>query len=303
MHVRGVRNSTIAINTPKESLHPHSPVCDIDFTNMTAATYNRQIRSLGDDHPLLGLFGFEAALLAIFTSIVLGSAAQATAKRTIGVVILAAATYATEGLIVPFCQRSNRPHWAATISSLLWVQFLSASELVLVSRLHAAQLPLSSPRGSSGAAKKKSLLSRSRSAIGLLWNVRRVGTPWQAKNVPSTQGQRSTSRFSFIAQRLAATVLAYLFVDVVVSLPPPPPAMLAVEKQTLFRGLGGLDVGDIIFRITMTASFWIITGVLNLFMTNTGAIVAVLFGLSKPEECPTLNGSFAEAFTVRRFWG
>ena len=242
----------------------------------------------------------EATFLAIFTLTVLGTTSQATAKRTIGVAILATTTYSTERLIVPLCQRSNRPHWAATIASLLWVQFLSASELVLVSRLHAAQLPIPTHGSKNNSA---SLLARSRSAIGLLWNMRRVGTQWQAKNVPSTKTQQPTSPFNFIIQRLVTTLLAYLFVDIVVSLPPPPLAMLTVEKASLFKGVGGLDVSDIIFRITMTASFWLITAVLNLFMTNTGAILSVLLGLCQPEDCPPLHGSFVEAFTVRRFWG
>lgn len=265
--------------------------------------YSHAMQSLSENQPITGFLAIEALFLAMFTLVVLGTAAQDTAKRTIGVVLLAIVTYTAEGVIVPLCQRSDRPHWAATVSNLLGVQFLSTSELVLVSRLRAAQLPLPSPRGSnkSEMKTKSTLLGRSRSAIGLLWSVRRVGTPWQPKNIPPAP--KTTSRLSFITQRLVTTVLMYLFVDVVVSLPPPPPGMLAVEKGSLVRGLGGLTVGDIIFRTSMTASFWLIIAVLNLFMTNTGAIVSVLLGLSKPEDCPPPHGPFAEAYTVRRFWG
>lgn len=38
-------------------------------------------------------------------------------------------------------------------------------------------------------------------------------------------------------------------------------------------------------------------------MTNVGAIVAVLSGLSRPTDCPPLYGSFSDAYTIRRFWG
>lgn len=60
--------------------------------------------------------------------------------------------------------------------------------------------------------------------------------------------------------------------------------MFAADKAALFRRIGGLDVGDIIFRTGMTASFWLITGVLNFFINNTGAIVSVLLGLSEPRD-------------------
>ncbi|KAM7211476.1 Membrane bound O-acyl transferase family domain containing protein [Rhypophila decipiens] len=261
------------------------------------------MQPLSNHHPVLGFFALEGAFLAIFTSIVLGTTASATTKRAVGLATLALATLAVEGLAVPLCRSSNRPHWAATISSLLWVQFLSASELVMVTRLNANHLPVL-PKGSRPSkAQTENILARSRSAIGLLWNMRRVGTPWQVKNTPSAMGQQSSSRLSFTAQRLAVTMLAYLFFDVVVSFPPPPPAMTTAEKGSLFQGIGGLDVGDIVFRTTMTASFWLMLIVLNLFMTNTGAIVSVLLGFNKPEDCPPLHGSFAEAFTLRRFWG
>lgn len=277
----------------------------LDYYHQALTQIDHHLRSIGESRPILGLFGVEVVFLTCFTSIVLGTAARSTFIRTIGLVLLAATTYAIERLVVPLCLSNGRPHWAATVASLLWVQYLSASELIIVSRIDASQLPFA-PRGSKTKVTKsgnKSLVASIRSAIGLLWNMRRVGTPWQVRNVPSVQAQLSTSRFMFILQRLVATVLAYLFVDVVVSLPPAEAAMIAPEKAALFKGVTGLDVGDIIFRTIMTASYWITTGVLNLFMTNTGAIVSVALGLSQPKDCPPLYGSFADAYTVRRFWG
>lgn len=244
---------------------------------------------------LLAFVCTEAAFLASFAVVILSTAAQATAKRAAGIVILGAATYAMESLIVPLCLTNERPHWAATVASLLWVQFLSASDLVLVARVHAGQLPCASRPGS-GRAEAVS------SAVGLLWNMRRVGTPWQVKNIPSTAGLQTQSRTGFVMRRIGVTLLAYLFVDAVVSLPPPDLAMVRPDKATLFS-LRGLRVDDVIFRIIMTISYWLTTGILNLFMTNVGAIVAVLLRLSKPVDCPPLYGPFSEAYSIRRFWG
>lgn len=246
-------------------------------------------------HSLLPTIVGEVAVVVVFALILLKTTAQATGKRFMGCAFLLAITYVTEGLIVQVCLASGRPHWAAAAASLLWVQLLSASELLLVSRVDASGLPRH------GAPNNGSLTAAA-SAIGLLWNMRRIGTRWQVKNVPSSASQQGQSRITFIIKRVVVTLVAYLFVDVVVSMPPPEPKLTSPEKATLFS-LNTLSTEDVIFRIIMTISYWITTGTLNLFMNNTGAIFSVLLGLSKPVDCPPLYGSFLDAFTVRRFWG
>lgn len=240
---------------------------------------------------LLQLVGAEAAFSSFFALILLKSTARATKRRITGVAILGAVTYTMEQWIVAICLASGRVAWAATAASLLWTQFLSASELALVSRVDASTLP--AENGPFGAAA---------SAAGLLLNMRRVGTQWQVKNVPSTAGLQTQTRTAFVLRRAAVTLIAYLFVDVVVSMPPPDLALVQVDKATLFS-LHTLTVEDVIFRFIMTVSYWITTGTLILFMNNMGAIVSVLLHLSKPADCPPLFGSFSEAYTVRRFWG
>ncbi|ROV97818.1 hypothetical protein VPNG_08658 [Cytospora leucostoma] len=235
---------------------------------------------------ILTFVSTEAAFLAFFALVLLRTEAQATSQRAGGLVLLGAVTYAAEQRIVPICLTSGRPHWAAVLASLLWVQLLSASELLLASRVHAAQLPR----------------PRARSAIALLFNVRRLGTPWQVKNVPSTAGLQTQTRTAFVVGRVAVTLLAYLSVDLMVSLPPADPALVRADKAAL-SSLRNLSVEDVIFRGAMTISYWFTTGVINLFMTNLGAVVGVLSATSRPVDCPPLYGSFLEAYNVRRFWG
>ena len=244
---------------------------------------------------VLGLFCIEAAVLALFTRVIRSSAPRSTDKRAAGLVILCATTVWMENLVVTLCLRNGRPHWAATVASLLWVQFLSASDLALVTRVHAAQLP----------GLHQSIWGMFRgvtTAAGLLWNIRRVGTPWQVKNVPSSLSLQKQSRAGFILRRVAITLLAYLFVDAVVSMPPPEQHMVRADKAALFS-LRNLSFDDIAFRSGTVVGYWLTTGILNLFMTNVGAVVAVLLGLSSPADCPPLYGSFSEAYTIRRFWG
>lgn len=239
---------------------------------------------------LLASAGVEAVFLGLFAFVVVGTASRSTKKRIAGLVILCALTILMEALLVPLCQGVGRPHWAATIASLLWIQFLSASDLVIISRVHSAQLlRLQGGRFGAGSA-----------AVVLLWSVRRVRTPWQVKNVPVTLVNQS--RAGFVLKRVAVTLLAYLLVDAVVSMPPPEAVMVQANKASLFS-VHQLDVGDLIFRSSTTAGYWLTTGILVLFMNNVGAIVAVSLGLSSPGDCPPLFGPFSEAYTIRRFWG
>ncbi|KAK7705905.1 hypothetical protein SLS64_007857 [Diaporthe eres] len=124
----------------------------------------------------------------------------------------------------------------------------------------------------------------------------------QVKNVPSSVGLQTQTRAGFVLRRVAITLLAYLFVDAVVSMPPPEKAMVQADKAALFS-LQSLSAGDIAFRSGTVVGYWLTTGILNLFMNNVGAIAAVTLGLSSPAECPPLYGSFSDAYTIRRFWG
>lgn len=251
--------------------------------------------STSDTHSVLSFFCTEGAFLAVFGLVIVRTAGRSSSKRIAGLVILCATTILMESLVVPMCLRNERPHWAATAASLVWVQFLSASDLILVRRIHAAQLPQLH-------RSKLNVFRGIGTAVGLLWNIRRVGTPWQVKNVPSSAGLQTQTRAGFVLRRVAITLLAYLFVDAVVSMPPPEKSMVQADKAALFS-LRNLGAGDIAFRSGTVVGYWLTTGILNLFMNNLGAIAAVTLGLSSPAECPPLYGSFSDAYTIRRFWG
>lgn len=244
---------------------------------------------------LVSFFCTEAAFLALFSRVILSTAPRSTSKRVAGLVALCATTAWMEKMIVPICLKNERPHWAATVASLLWVQFLSASDLVLITRVHAAQLP-------SLGKSSSSVLRGLKAAAGVLWNIRRVGTPWQVKNVPSSAGLQTQSRSGFVARRVAMTLLAYLVVDAVVSMPPPEQYLVRADKAALFS-LRDLGADDVAFRSGTVVGYWLCTCILNFFMNNVGAVAAVLLGLSSPADCPPLYGSFSEAYTIRRFWG
>lgn len=248
-------------------------------------------------HLAFGSVCAEATFISTFVFLVLRTPPHAANKRVAGLVILAAATYTMESLIVQLCLNNGRPQWAAVLVSLLWVQLLNASDLLLVLRVDAAQLSkLRGQASGSGTAR------RVRSAAGILFNSRRVGTPWQVKNTPSDAGLEIQNRAAFLFRRIFMTIPAYLFVDVMTSLPPPDSAFLRADKAALLP-VGSVRVEDIIFRIATTILYWVTTGIVLMVMNNTGAIIGVLLGLCRPVDCPPPFGSFLEAYTVRRFWG
>lgn len=233
---------------------------------------------------LVPLFIGEATFLGIFVLLLLGTTAQATTKRVLGLAVLGAVTYFLEYLVVQICLSRDRPLWAGTAGSLVWIQLLSASDLMLALRVDSSKLPPS---------------QASTHAAGILWNMRRIGTRWQVKTATSTSHQ---SRADFVFRRVATTLGAYLVVEFLVSMPPPDPSLVQISKATLFL-LHELHAGDVIFRVSMTIGFWISVGVLVLCMNNLGAIFAVLLNISSPEDSLPVFGSFLDAFTVRRFWG
>ena len=236
------------------------------------------------------------AFLILFTGIILLVPQHATITRTASLVPLSTLTYMLQETIMQLCKNV---HWRAAAVPILWIQFLSASELIWVSRVDSAHIP-----ARRGNPKAETIPSQAIDVIALLWNLRRVGTGWQVKNIPasSNSGPKSTSRLRFVLRRLTTIILAYLILDMMISGPSPDLALVSPQKETLFKP-SDLSTEDVVFRIIGTLSFWLSSALINLIMTNGAAILSVLSGLSSPADCPPLYGFIGEAYSIRRFWG
>ncbi|KAL1614590.1 hypothetical protein SLS54_009655 [Diplodia seriata] len=217
----------------------------------------------------------ELGFLGAFAALVQRVPRQATFVRGAGVLGLAGLTLVLQEA---FAGLSANPHWRAVAAPVSWIQLMSASELLWVSRISAM---------SAGES------------VGLLWNLRRVGTKRQAKNTAATT---CGGRARFVGRRLCTTLAAYLVIDAMLLAPSPDAALVAAGKDTLVQ-IRRLSVDDIIFRLVATFSFWLSTALLNLVMSNAVAIACVLTRLSSPKDCPPLYGPIREAYTIRRFWG
>lgn len=249
---------------------------------------------LNDSALVLGTTKF--AFLSLFSVIILLVPREATLLRFTALVALSALTYILQETFVQLCKN---PHWRAAATPLLWIQFLSASEMILVSRVDSADISTSRVEPIA-----RTIAAQASHVIGLLWNLRRVGTRWQVKNVPasSNSGPASRSRARFVLRRLTTTMIAYLVLDIMTSGPSPDLVMVSPQKETLLK-LSYLSMDDVLFRTIGTVSFWLSTALVNLILANSVAIFSVLAGLSSTADCPPIYGSFGEAYSIRRFWG
>ena len=236
------------------------------------------------------------AFLILFTGIILLVPQHAMITRTVSLVPLATLTYVLQETVMQLCKNS---HWRAAAVPILWIQFLSASELIWVSRVDSAHIP-----ARRGHPKAETTPNQAIDVIALLWNLRRVGTRWQVKNIPASSngGPKSMSRLRFVLRRLMTTTFAYLILDIMISGPSPDLALVSPQKETLFKP-SHLSMEDVVFRIIGTLSFWLSSALLNLILTNGAAILSVLSGLSSPVDCPPLYGFIGEAYSIRQFWG
>jgi hypothetical protein len=230
----------------------------------------------------------QLAFLVLFTTAILLIPRHATVPRVMSLVALSALTFMLQVTFLSWCRH---PFWRTTVGLFAWIQFMSASEMIWVSRVDFTHI--------SGEFKAETVTAQATQAIALLWNLRRVGTRWQVKNIPASPRRGLAS---WVLERLTMTFLAYLVLDLMVTRPSPDLALVGPQKETLFR-FGRLSLEDLVFRIIGTLSFWLSIAIINLVLVNSPTIVLVLTGMSSPTDCPPLYGPIREAYSLRRFWG
>ena len=233
---------------------------------------------------------WQSAFLLIYSCAIILIPPRKKVYRRLSVVALTYITYLTQTSLLETCLN---PHWRGIGTPLLWIQLLSASELITVSFVSPSTFLeiCQTSKLSTVAAIFQGML--------LLWNLRRIGTPWAAKNVPSRSQQNS---IQFVAGRFLRLSFAYVLLDLCVSAPGPSQHLLQAPKQTLWR-LWGLSVEDAVFRIVGSISFWITVALLLFFLHGTASTIGVILNLWQPGSCAPLFGSFREAYTLRKFWG
>ena len=135
---------------------------------------------------------------------------------------------------------------------------------------------------------------------------RRIGTPWQIKNVPQFSRRDPSyvpSRSSFLLKTAASLFYCHLiwYLGSIQQLPDY--TLVAIEKQPLLSRFREVTVEEIIFRIACTTfSFVQFVICIKIFPLVFG-FIAVASGVSEPAAWPPPFGSLSELYSLRQFWG
>ena len=162
-----------------------------------------------------------------------------------------------------------------------------------------------------GEKKNIGIVSRPQSskfwfAVDQATSRRRIGTPWQTKNVPPFSSRDPgyiPSRSSFLLKTATSIFYCQLiwYIGATQQLPDTP--FVAIDKQPLLSRFREVTVEEIVFRAGCTASFYVqIVATLKL-VSHLFGFIAVASGLSEPAAWPPSFGPLSELYSIRQFWG
>jgi hypothetical protein len=230
--------------------------------------------------------------IAVFT-LALVNASPRSSSRFAAVVLLAALTYSFQLTFLEYCQ--NRAVRAMTLGAT-WTSFLSAFELLLVSRVDIQDL---GGKGSTRVSARQVL-----SAALLPFNWRRIGTKWQIETPPFSKDGSVPGRARFILQGLPVFLACYAFLDLCTSGPPVDLSLVTREKESIFYlASNEASTEDMIFRLVSTLMFLASSALGIVASYKLLAIIAVALG-DQPSNWPPVWYAWpSQAYSVRQFWG
>lgn len=241
-----------------------------------------------DDVDYATLLTAVPAFFAVFSSTIVFTPKDAFLTRLSAVVALFAINYPIYLLVDALAPTKA---FESALSVVVWCACASAGELVLISRVTPEDLT----EGKEGASTV-TLLYR---ASCLYFNMRRVGTKWEVKDLSYSNPE---SRLGFLAHKALVMGSVMLVVDALASAPPPEPHLVTKDKETLWN-FGQLSGEDVIFRSITVTVMWIMSYLINYLILSSGAVFSVALGLSEPKSCPRPhNGPFSSLTSVRGLW-
>lgn len=215
------------------------------------------------------------------------------------------ATVAMAALLYVFCATQvsgiHSPAQRAPTLTMLWVSYVSAAEMLLLSRVDAADLSELSSKESRKESGRQGprTASLAWNALCLYFNFRRSGTRWAIRNIPRREPQ-STMRF--VATTAPLWIAGYLVMNLI-DLAPLPELYLVAEKNQTLLHIWELSAEAAIFRLVSCIMFWTGTMFLIWLSYYGGALVTLLLGLSTPAAWPPLFGPLESVNTLSGFWG
>lgn len=263
-------------------------------------------------HPIT-LITFE--ILA--TAIVLGFTTPSSTLRPAILPLVATATF----LVLVTCPIFLPRFWITVVAGNAPTYLLRYIELTLLSRWsYTADGPTSIAharvRGKPGGGKKNAHLTgshrhatawkRLRFGLDVTLFPRRIGTPFEVRNVPPVAETRGKggSQATFLWQTSAMVFICYLIVDFsLLAAPDPSKAVLfSEEKVPLLTRLTQVSAEEVAIRIFSSLALCI--NIICFMNIGYGvmALVGVGLGLTEPSAWRATFGSPKEAYSLQRFW-
>jgi len=206
---------------------------------------------------------------------------------------------------------SNNYMWNGLVLVIIWEPIFRAADLLFLKNVQIISLPdlysKTETRNTSSNGDSSSNLERFWAAVMLIHSARYVGTRYEVKNVPSFSRKDRDyvpSRGKFLLRSMIGLILAYLFLDLVDILPHPDiEVQWPKAKEGIFSRLSEVDVEEFVMRSSGVLVTWIATYCIISAEYHFAALIAVGSGFSEPRSWPPMFGSFADAWSIRQFWG
>ncbi|KAF4965145.1 hypothetical protein FSARC_7012 [Fusarium sarcochroum] len=195
----------------------------------------------------------------------------------------------------------------ATSMGISAICLMQCCNFLAISRLDVNDLARANVFQSSDSFLRKVIRT-----TGLIFNLRGVGTPWQAKKLSAfprfyskqNNGQQPTAGW-FIVRQVLIVAWQYLFLNIldVSALDTPPEdteKLFAQGSEYLYLDA---TVEQWIGRVIVGPISWAISARVVLDLPNRVlSVVSVLLGITSPQEWPPVFGSVLDSYTIRGFW-
>lgn len=195
----------------------------------------------------------------------------------------------------------SRPE--AGVLMFIWLQVLSSFDLFFHSK---ASFPSHYGHFQSKAAKDAASYSK-RVVWGLRQslNHRRLNTKHQVGIHPFDRENPGLvpSKSAFLVHRFITSILAFGAIHLFLLLKPPSPEIGYLQDHQDRINEFSLSLGAFPARIYLVASHNLTTYLDHKSVYALVSFLSVLLGIDSPADWPPNQGSLAEAYTMRRFWG
>jgi hypothetical protein len=185
------------------------------------------------------------------------------------------------------------------VTTFAWAQLVNTHDLLCLTKVDYEAAKAVTPSTSS---------FRLSWALGTQWNLRRMGTPHQAKNTPpiciwTRDPALVPSRARFALDQLLTIAASVAYMAFVGLHSTKDARYHARDRESLLTRFSDVTQDEAVYRARATVAFLTGIGAISQICYCVLGLVFVLSGLSEPRMWPAWFGSFAETYSIRNWWG